>query len=370
MAAKSDSTRLYVGIDGGATSSKLVLIDAEEKTLSTFSSGSCNKNNIGFENALKNVSDGIDGLLSAAKQKKSQIVGVCLTTAGCTMTKDKEQWKTAIAGYLGDKEQSVSIEVHNDSVGDVASVCPKTMNGIVCIVGTGFIVCGYKGDPNVEYRAGGWGPLFGDNASGYFMGEKVLKAAALYYDICGNAESRFVKDQPADSEQKDDGKQDADSSKSNKLVTENGGSELLYQKVMGMAKVKEFPEMVDWAYNAEDKYKQVAACAILAIQSYEQCVVAKQIVDNAVSALMVRLMLILNKMHPVEEFEKGTKDTIKLICGGSVLLKSDLFLNICKKELASALDGDSRNGHIEFVRPTREPQLGGALYMKYKCETL
>merc|ERR1719193_1313914 len=116
MAAKAEASKLFVGIDGGATSSKLVLIDSDEKTLSTFSSGSCNKNNIGFDNALKNVSDGIDGLLAAAKQEKSRIAGVCLTTAGCTMTKDKEQWKVAIAAYLDDNEQSVCIEVHNDSV--------------------------------------------------------------------------------------------------------------------------------------------------------------------------------------------------------------------------------------------------------------
>ena len=356
--------------------SKFVLIDDEEKTLSTFNSGSCNKNNIGFDNALKNVSDGIIGLLTAAKKEKSQIAGICLTTAGCTMNSDKEQWKAAIATFLEDKDQSVRIEVHNDSVGDVASVCPKTMSGIVCIVGTGFIVCGYNGDPNVEYRAGGWGPLFGDSASGYFMGEKVLKAAALYYDICGDAETRFV---ALDDEQKETTTESAqkvvDSAKnpketeSEKLVLEYGGSELLYRRVMKKAKVKQFPEMVDWAYNAEDKYNQVAACALLALESYGDCVVAKKIVENAVDAMIVRLILVLNKMHPVEVFNSGAKDKITVICGGSVMLKSDLFLDIVKRELAVKLKGDGRQKYIEFVRPQREPQLGGALYIKHKCET-
>merc|ERR1711971_1391183 len=127
---------------------------------------------------------------------------------------------------------------------------------------------------------------------------------------------------------------------------------------MEKAKVKQFPEMVVWAYNAEDKYKQVAECALLALEGYGQCVVAKQIVDNAVNALIARLMLILNKMHPIETFKYGTKDTIKVICGGSILLKSDLFLEILKRQLGWTLGGDGRQSHIEFVRPTREPQLG------------
>merc|ERR1719242_1725543 len=136
-----------------------------------------------------------------AKRDMASIRGVCLTTAGCTLTRDKDQWSSAIAQLVGGNDaRSVQIEVHNDSVGNVASVCPETMCGIVCIVGTGFIVCGYGGDPNVEHRAGGWGPLFGDDASGYFMGEKVLKAAASYYDICGDAERRYIANQESKQE--------------------------------------------------------------------------------------------------------------------------------------------------------------------------
>merc|ERR1712113_120671 len=99
---------------------------------------------------------------------------------------------------------------------------------------------------------------------------------------------------------------------------------------------------------------QVAECALLALDNYEQCSVAWQIVNNAVNAMIMRLMLVLNKMHPVEAFESGTKDKIKVICGGSILLKSDLFLNIAKRQLASALEGDGRLNYVEFVRPQRE----------------
>ena len=208
------------------------------------------------------------------------------------------------------------------------------------------------------------------------MGEKVLRAAAIYYDICGDAENRFIGDEQKEMKTEDGNndklKESTKSPKeitSGKLMVECGGSELLYRKVMEKAEVKEFPEMVDWAYGAEDKYKQVAECALLALENYEQCPVAKQIVNNAVDAMIMRLMLVLNKMHPVEVFESGTKDMIKVICGGSILLKSDLFLDIAKRQVASALDGDARRDYVEFVRPQREPQLGGALYIKHKCET-
>eukprot|EP01084_Bolivina_argentea_P150201 262316_1 len=148
------------------------------------------------------------------------------------------------------------------------------MRGIVCIVGTGFIVCGYDGDPNIEYRAGGWGPLFGDDASGYFIGEKVLKAAALYYDICGDAQNRYVVQEA----KSDAGAMDTNNKR---LVTQCGGSQILYDKVMRKAGVNEFGAMVDWAYNAKDKYKQIAECVLIALECYAQCTVAKKIIDAA-----------------------------------------------------------------------------------------
>lgn len=363
----SNKQGLYIGIDGGATSSKLVLIDKDDKILSKFSSGSCNKNNIGFESALKNVTDGIQGLLTLAKKKKSDIGGVCMTTAGCTMTSDKQQWNTAIAKFIGSlSNKNILIETHNDSVGDVASVCPKRMSGIVCIVGTGFIVCGYNGDPNIEYRAGGWGPLFGDDASGYFMGEKVLTAAGLYYDICGDAETRFV----SKNDDKKDDDQDAEKKKQ-KLVEEYGGSEVLYKQVIEKGKVKQFPELVDWAYKAKDPHAQISELAKMAMDNYDKCKVAKQIVDNAVMALIKRLLLILNKMYPCDKFDYDSKENeINIICGGSIMLKSELFLDLLRTQLMWKLGGDGRQTYIKFVKPTREPQLGSALYIKNKCQTL
>merc|ERR1719204_649339 len=119
VAAKSSAMNVYIGIDGGGTSSKFVLIDPDEKALATFISGSCNKNNIGFDKALQNVTEGIDALLVSAKKEKSEVSGVCLTTAG--VETGRELWRAGIATFLGDDEQqSVRIEVHNDSVGDVA----------------------------------------------------------------------------------------------------------------------------------------------------------------------------------------------------------------------------------------------------------
>eukprot|EP00483_Globobulimina_turgida_P010376 UN10396 len=95
------------------------------------------------------------------------------------------------------------------------------------------------------------------------------------------------------------------------LVSEYGGSMILYSKLMNKSGVKEFGSLVDWTYNAKDKYKQVAECALLAIESYNECLVAKQIIDNAVSALLIRLLLILNKMYPKESFDYDKYEDIK-----------------------------------------------------------
>jgi len=53
--------------------------------------------------------------------------------------------------------------------------------GVVIICGTGSIVYGQDGYGN-EYRNGGWGHLFADEASAYWFSKEIIRYALLYLD--------------------------------------------------------------------------------------------------------------------------------------------------------------------------------------------
>lgn len=53
--------------------------------------------------------------------------------------------------------------------------------GVVIICGTGSIVYGQDGCGN-EYRNGGWGHLFADEASAYWFSKEIIRHALLYHD--------------------------------------------------------------------------------------------------------------------------------------------------------------------------------------------
>src|SRR5919206_381899 len=58
--------------------------------------------------------------------------------------------------------------------------------GVVVIAGTGSVAFG-RNDAGEEVRAGGWGPIIGDEGSGYFIARTGLSAILRAYDGRGKA---------------------------------------------------------------------------------------------------------------------------------------------------------------------------------------
>src|SRR5256885_3664729 len=53
--------------------------------------------------------------------------------------------------------------------------------GVLLIAGTGSIVIGRDKDRNM-FRVGGWGPHFGDEGSGFWIGREAVRAALRSLD--------------------------------------------------------------------------------------------------------------------------------------------------------------------------------------------
>jgi len=81
------------------------------------------------------------------------------------------------------------ILLYNDAIIALASGTKGKLRGCVVISGTGMIVAGYNQLPDgkvITKRCGGWGPLLGDEGSGYAFGFDILKAVCARLD--GNGE--------------------------------------------------------------------------------------------------------------------------------------------------------------------------------------
>ncbi len=157
--------RFIMGIDGGATKTLAAVLDMQEHTLQLGHGGPSNQDAVGPQAAVQ-------ALLGAARE--------ALAAAGAA----EEQLAAAVLAIAGTDTQSVAAHVRqhcspswlvvNDVVG--AWACATGAGpGVAVISGTGSNVFGVG--PRGPWRAGGWGHLLGDEASGYWLGVESIKAA-------------------------------------------------------------------------------------------------------------------------------------------------------------------------------------------------
>ena len=73
------------------------------------------------------------------------------------------------------------------------------------------------------------------------------------------------------------------------------------------------------------------------MELYGKCNFATKIIDNAISEMVKRLLLVMNQIYFPLKFEqiKQNKQKIPIILGGSLLQKSQTFRNCLKNKLGS-----------------------------------
>jgi len=171
------SDRLFIGLDGGGTKTHTVCMSADGTVRGEKFTGSTNVNSVGREEAFKNLKEGIEGAILNANATKSNVVSVCLGMASVDSEDDiadRLKWITDVFG-----DQPLKVQLQNDGVIALASGTKK-LHGIVLISGTGAIVVAVR--EGEVYRASGWGPILGDEGSGFAIGQCLLKAVCYAED--------------------------------------------------------------------------------------------------------------------------------------------------------------------------------------------
>ncbi len=170
----------YLGIDGGGTKTRAVIVDQFGRVLADVELGAMNPHGLPKESVVQEISKMLRLLA-----KQYPIEKIKTGFAGISGVDHPDERRKMTALFHEVLPDTVQLEVGNDALIALSS---GTFGepGIVLIAGTGSIAYARLWDGTI-HRVGGWGYLFGDEGSGYAMGRKALVAVMQAYDGRGPA---------------------------------------------------------------------------------------------------------------------------------------------------------------------------------------
>jgi N-acetylglucosamine kinase-like BadF-type ATPase len=172
--------KLFLGVDGGQTSTRMVLGDGQGMLLAQAKGGPSNHTEEpGGPERLKAVTQSmLKELLHAAGYAAAE--NVTFVAACFGMTGELEIKRRVIAPLLTARHLSI---VH-DSVSALDGATAGEP-GIIIIAGTGSVARG-RNRQGRELCMGGWGHAFGDEGSAYWIGREVVRAVLAEFDQMGD----------------------------------------------------------------------------------------------------------------------------------------------------------------------------------------
>ena len=173
-----------VGIDGGGTNTRAILVGEAGQVLGLGYAGPSNYNDVGFETAKSNIKKATNAALNKAGLNQADIeLSLFLGLAGVVSEKDRTTIHRMIKeiGVLTPQSTYVDHDVRIALAGAL-----NMEEGICLIAGTGSSCYGRRKDGK-SWRAGGWGALLDDAGGAYQIGLSALKAATQEFDGRGPA---------------------------------------------------------------------------------------------------------------------------------------------------------------------------------------
>src|SRR5215472_12149948 len=165
----------YLGIDGGGSKTAFLLVDEYYNEICHLNSGPSNHLSVGNEAARQSLAKGISQLT-----ERPDII--CAGFAGAGRTDSINFYKEVLHSLVPEAQVIIESDAFISSIGAIG-IDP----GILLIAGTGSIVIG-RDKERAMFRVGGWGPYFGDEGSGFWIGREAIRAALRSVDAQGPAE--------------------------------------------------------------------------------------------------------------------------------------------------------------------------------------
>jgi N-acetylglucosamine kinase-like BadF-type ATPase len=177
---------LLLAVDGGGTKTHALVTDLEGKVLARGLGPSSNLHNVGLDESCRAMVTAIERALSDVPGGKPQaaqpgwrsrrIAAACFGLSGVDAPEDEAE----IARWVRQETIAERFLVVNDAELVLAGGTPEGW-GVALVSGTGSVCLGRAADGRTA-RVGGWGPLLGDEGSGYAIATEALRAVSRSVD--------------------------------------------------------------------------------------------------------------------------------------------------------------------------------------------
>lgn len=179
------SEELVLGIDGGGTQTIALLATPQAgcgwKLLGRGKAGPSNQQAVGTGMALAALDAAVQAAFSAARKKRRPVHAACLGLAGAGRASDQR----VISDWAKRIQLAQTVNVLEDAALLLAAGTSNNW-GVAIVAGTGSMAYAQCPDGRTA-RSGGWGPLLGDEGSGYAIALAGLGAVVRAYDGRGPA---------------------------------------------------------------------------------------------------------------------------------------------------------------------------------------
>jgi N-acetylglucosamine kinase-like BadF-type ATPase len=155
---------LFLGVDGGQSSTTALIGDESGRVVGVGRGGPCN--HVGKAEGREKFLRAVGGCLRAAGFENAEFEAACLGFSGGAA--DKES-------YVRELIKSKRFLVTHDAAIALAGATGGEP-GVIAIAGTGSMAFGRNHDGKTA-RAGGWGYVFGDEGGGFDIVRQALRAA-------------------------------------------------------------------------------------------------------------------------------------------------------------------------------------------------
>lgn len=160
-----------LGVDGGGTRTIALVANEKGRVLGRGEAGPANYHTAGLGPASDAIRSAVRSALADAG-----LIGPALTAAFFALAGvDRPTDRQVMSGIIASLGLNCPVQLDHDATAALAGAT-EGGPGVVVIAGTGSIAYGEDGYQH-RARAGGYGPLLGDEGSGYDIGRRALIAA-------------------------------------------------------------------------------------------------------------------------------------------------------------------------------------------------
>jgi N-acetylglucosamine kinase-like BadF-type ATPase len=171
----------FLGVDGGASKTAALVTDDTGKALGDGVAGPSNHLRVGIETAARNIERAVNKALVNADVASREIVWTYCGIAGADHPAHRQEIVDSLNIFFPRGNFTVDNDARIALTGAIGFGA-----GVVVIAGTGSVAYG-RNTAGEEARAGGWGPILGDEGSAYGIARAGFTAVLRAFDGRGPA---------------------------------------------------------------------------------------------------------------------------------------------------------------------------------------